>query len=263
MKPICESALGILVLMLALAPSSRAQEASSGTSLETGYSGMVVYDETVKFDIDLPPQMQQFRDRMDDTRKSAIVVIFDESTSLSQPAPEAEPEEQRVAPNDRRNRRFQVFGRREVSSTFINFETEEAVQHREFLDRSFLIEGAAKPVWRMTTDVSEFLGYQAHRALATIDTVLVEAWFTPEIPVPAGPDEYYGLPGLILVLTTDGGNRSYVAREVSLRAVDPAIITAPTEGKKISRADFDKLVEEKRKEQQAMRPGRPLRIRND
>ena len=128
-----------------------------------------------------------------------------------------------------------------------------AIQRREFLDRTFLVEGAERPNWKLTDDVSEFLGYMCNRAVATIDTTLVEAWFTPEIPVPAGPDDYYGLPGLILVVTTDNGNRSYVATEVSLRPVSAESIAAPTEGRKVTQEEFDKIVAEKRKEMRAQR----------
>ena len=229
---------------------------------DAGFAGTVVYQETVKFDIELPPQMQRFADRLDDTRDAAIVLIFNETSSLSQPAPE-QPREEVAAPNDRRNRRFRVFGERENNATFVDFANEVAIQRREFLDRIFLVEGAPKPTWKLTTDMSEFLGYQCHRATAMVnDTTLVEAWFTPEIPVPAGPDDYYGLPGLILVLTTDGGNRSYVASDVSLRPVDPSIIVAPTEGKRVTREEYDRIVEEKRKEMQTQRGGnRMMEIR--
>ncbi len=250
-------AITTLLLSIAGTPLARSQDAGSGKVADTGFAGTVVYDETVKFDINLPPQMQRFADRIDDTRSASVVLIFNESASLSQLAPEAEPETPTVAPNDRRNRRFRAFRDRENNATFIDFDNDLAIQRREFLDRVFLVEGAERPVWKLTADVSEFLGYQAHRATAMVnDTTLVEAWFTPEIPVPAGPEDYYGLPGLILVLTTDNGNRSYVATDVSLRPVDPEIIAAPTEGRKVSREEFDEIVAEKRKEMQEMRQNR-------
>lgn len=249
------TSLSILFMATVLLQSSSAQDGSSGKSIDSGFAGTVVYEETVKFNVNLPPRMQRFRDRMDDTRSSNVVLIFSESSSLSQPAPEPEVEQPQAAPNDRRsrNRRFRIFSERENNATFIDFDNEQAIQRREFLERTFLVEGAPKPDWKLTDDVSEFLGFMCNRAIATVDTTLVEAWFTTEIPVPAGPDDYYGLPGLILVLTTDNGNRSYVATDVSLRAVDPAIITAPTEGKRVTRDEFDAIVAEKRKELEATR----------
>ena len=156
-----------------------------------------------------------------------------------------------------------MFGQRENSATFIDFDNETAVQRREFLDRVFLVEGAPKPQWKLTSDVSEFLGYQCYRAIATVDTMLVEAWFTTEIPVPAGPDEYYGLPGLILVLTTNEGNHSYVATDISLRAVERDAIAPPTEGRRVTREEFDKIVAEKREEMQKQRGDPTFRRRRN
>lgn len=247
----------LLATVLVTAAPVQAQDSSTpsaGMVADSPLAGMVVYDETVKFDFELPPQMQRFRERMDDTRSASVVLIFNESSSLSQLAPEAEQEEEEAEVGfGRRGRRFQMFGQREDNATFVDFDNERVVQRREFLDRVFLIEGGDKPAWKLTSDVSEFLGYQCHRAVATIDSSLVEAWFTPEIPVPAGPDNYYGLPGLILVLTTNEGNHSYVATDVSLRAVDPEAIAPPTEGRRVTQEEFDKIVEEKRKEMQGTR----------
>ena len=243
--------------MTALAVASSAplyaQETAAAADDEPALSGTVVYAEQTKFNVNLPPQMQRFRERMDDTRDATVVLIFNESSSLSQLAPEPEEETPQAAPNDRRNRRFQMFRQRENNATFVDFDNNVAIQRREFLDRTFLVEGAERPNWKLTDDVSEFLGYMCNRAVATIDTTLVEAWFTPEIPVPAGPDDYYGLPGLILVVTTDNGNRSYVATEVSLRPVSAESIAAPTEGRKVTQEEFDKIVAEKRKEMRAQR----------
>lgn len=248
--------LPVLVLLALNALTWKVTGQDSGFSADAGLSGMVVYQETQKFELDLPPQvMARMGDRFDDTRSASVVVLFDESTSLSQLAPEQAEED---SPG---RRRFRMFGDRPDNATFVDFDNEVSVQRREFLDRVFLVEGANKPVWKLTSDQSEFLGYVCHRAIATVDSSLVEAWFTPEIPVPAGPDEYYGLPGLILVLTTDDGNHSFVATDVSLRQIDPSAIAAPTEGRKVTRAEFDEIVAEKTKEMENRR-GRTFFMRH-
>lgn len=231
--------------------SSSSTPKATDTTADQLLSGTVVYQETVKFDIELPPQMERMRDRIQDTRTANVVLLFDETRSLSQLAPEAESDSEEEF--DRGRRRFRMFSQRPDNATFVDFDNEAVIQRREFLDRVFLVEGGERPMWKLTSDMSEFLGYMCHRAVATIDTTVVEAWFTPEIPVPAGPDEYYGLPGLILVLTTNNGNRSFVATDVSLRVIDPSVIAAPTEGRRVTSEEFEQIVEEKRKEMESMR----------
>ncbi len=246
--------LVIAMLFMASAFSNNllAQEAKGDSSVTEAdiYSGFVAYDEIQKYEIDLPPQMEQFRERMDNTRNSAILVIFNEGATLSQPAPELKKEEERVAPNDRRNRRWKMFQDKNTHLTFVDLNSEKVTLQREFFDRTFLIEGAEKPKWKIMDEMSVFLGYTCMRATAMMDSSLVEAWFTPEIPVPAGPDDYYGLPGLILVLTADEGRHSYVATDVSLRAIDPKIMVAPTEGKKMKLEEYEKMVKEKTEERE-------------
>jgi GLPGLI family protein len=82
------------------------------------------------------------------------------------------------------------------------------------------------------------------------DTSNVVAWFTTDIPVPAGPDFQGQLPGLILELTLNNGQQVYKAIEVSPK-VSMSKIKPPKDGKKLTAAEFtkerDALMEEMRK----------------
>ena len=83
------------------------------------------------------------------------------------------------------------------------------------------------------------------------DTSAIVAWFTTNIPVPAGPQEFQGsLPGLILELDANNGRAVYRAIEVSPK-VNLSSIKEPKGGKRVTPAEFDKerdaLLEELRK----------------
>ena len=101
------------------------------------------------------------------------------------------------------------------------------------------------------------------RATATVDTTEVEAWFTPQIPLPIGPDEYGGLPGAILVLTVDGGKQTFKASSIDLDATPE--IEQPEDGREVTQEEFDGIVEEKMEEMRAQMGGRrgnsPFRVR--
>jgi GLPGLI family protein len=66
----------------------------------------------------------------------------------------------------------------------------------------------------------------------------VEAWFCPEIPFAYGPRGFGGLPGLILELRYD---RSVIGLESLQLSSKPVSIKMPTEGKRISFADFHSI----------------------
>ena len=82
------------------------------------------------------------------------------------------------------------------------------------------------------------------------------AWFTPMIPVPSGPNQYNGLPGMILHMDFDDGIRQITAVDIVLKDLEKDLIVKPTKGKKVSEEEFDKIREEKIKEMEEEFGGR-------
>ena len=149
--------------------------------------------------------------------------------------------------------RFQM--RREENESFFDFENDSRTEKVGFMGRTFLIEGDTNSLpWRLTDERSEFLGYACQKAIAIKDSTTYEAWFTPEINVPAGPG-FGGLPGLILVMNIDDGQRSYVAKELDLNPVKKGLISPPKKGKRVTREEYKEIVEAKMKEMNANSSG--------
>lgn len=143
-----------------------------------------------------------------------------------------------------------------IAGAFTQLETGDYVEVREFLGRTFRIptERPSFP-WRLTGEAASFLGYPVYQAIAQVDSTKVEAWFTPAIPVSAGPAQYGGLPGLILTLAVDSNRVVYTATAIDTTAKIPTI-KAPTDGSQVTKAEYDKIVAEKRAEMQRSRRGR-------
>jgi GLPGLI family protein len=82
------------------------------------------------------------------------------------------------------------------------------------------------------------------------DTSRVVAWYTTQVPVPAGPAYAGQLPGLILELDVNNGQSVTKAIEFSPK-VAANKIKEPNEGKKMTAAEFskerEKIMEEMRK----------------
>lgn len=72
------------------------------------------------------------------------------------------------------------------------------------------------------------------------------AWYTPEIPVSIGPEQYGGLPGLIIELHED--KMHFVCSKIILNPTDKIDIVAPTKGKKMNQKEFDAMNDKKSKE---------------
>lgn len=83
--------------------------------------------------------------------------------------------------------------------------------------------------WHITEESKEIGKYIAIKAEVTFRGRDFEAWFTPEIPIPAGPWKLYGLPGLILEVADKEKEYLWYARNIKypadfdseLLAIDP------------------------------------------
>jgi Protein of unknown function (Porph_ging). len=71
----------------------------------------------------------------------------------------------------------------------------------------------------------------------------ITAWYTPDIPVNDGPSAYWGLPGLILYVDINNGSRIFSCTGIEQTDNLPEI-EVPSEGEKVSRAQYTKIVTE-------------------
>jgi GLPGLI family protein len=197
-------------------------------------------------------------------------------------------------------RRFGGGGMRRMMGSneiFKDLEKQLVLNKTTFMGRNFLINDDFKNfAWQVSEDTQTILGYQCIKA-TYVDTssvagpmsmprngvirmgggdgrrndqaappkqdpVEVVAWFAPGIPAPVGPNDTGMLPGAILRL--DVGRTSIIATKVDLEA-DPAdMLKVPTEGQKMSRAEYTKMLTQKMQEfremQQQNRGGGGVRV---
>lgn len=71
--------------------------------------------------------------------------------------------------------------------------------------------------WKITNDTATILGYPCKRAttFSTRSKKQYSAWFTADLPFSAGPNSFYGLPGLILKIESDDKLYSSIAYAIS------------------------------------------------
>lgn len=235
-------------------------EPSTGPST-ADLQGRIVYDITRKLDIELPPEMASMRDQIPTEHTLSRETIFTGTRAVSRIASTESPDQERstrVASGGAVMEFRMAGGRRSPMVIFTSAADSAQITRREFLGRDFLISGAAfRQAWRITSEMSTYQGYMTLKATTTVDSTEVEAWFSPQIPAPFGPDTYGGLPGMILVLTENGGNTTYVAREITLEPIEQEALTAPTRGQAVTQEAYDEIVREKMEEMGMQYSGRP------
>ena len=74
----------------------------------------------------------------------------------------------------------------------------------------------------------------------------VTAWYTPQIPINQGPDEYWNLPGLILEV--NAGRTTILCSKIIMNPQEKEEIQALTKGKEVTRQEYNDIVKQKVKE---------------
>ena len=266
-------ALAVLAIAAIAAPAPLAAQ-----------EGIVTYTHSVKLDFELPPELAKMKAQMPKATTSTRILHFSPSGSLMIPA------EDLPGKGQAGNMAVSVKGLaggvvKEVPVAFMSdmvvsmnvvggstgglsaarnvyedYGSGTLVETHEFLGRTFRIAGERPSYdWQLTTEQAMHLGYPVMKATTTHDSTVVEAWFTPQIPVEGGPASYGGLPGMILVLSINDGHTQYQATEVVLEALEEDLIRPPDRGQEVTREEFDRIVADKLEEISRTR-GRGIRI---
>ncbi len=83
----------------------------------------------------------------------------------------------------------------------------------------------------------------------------VTAWYTPQIPINNGPDNYQGLPGLILEV--HDGRLTIICSKIVLNPEDKVEIKEPEKGKVVNQEKYEAIMDKKAKEMmERFRPAR-------
>jgi GLPGLI family protein len=84
--------------------------------------------------------------------------------------------------------------------------------------------------------------------------IVITAWYSPEIPVNQGPENYWGLPGLILEV--NDGKTSILCSKIVMNTKEKVEIKAPSKGKEVTQKEYDEIVKNKMEEMREMYGGR-------
>ena len=162
-----------------------------------------------------------------------------------------------------------------------NIKETKIVQSQEFYGKRFLVKDELYRIdWSMGTETKKIGQYTCYKAKAFVPAeelswydfswsdlrpstakdageeklTVVEAWYTPQIPVNQGPAEYWGLPGLILEVSAN--NTTLLCTEIVISKENEVPIEAPEKGKEITKKDYTLTVREKMVEMRSNRMGR-------
>jgi GLPGLI family protein len=231
--------------------------------------GRVVYERTVQTPMrtfgNLPPDVQA---QVPKTRTMQYELLFTPEHSLWSFLPNAANEDQNTFSGGGVVIRMAGGGN---ETTYVNYAKGSRIDQREMFEKSFVVtDTLARVQWKLSEETKPILNFTARKATGSsivtrpritmengemkremaTDTLPVVAWYTTEVPVPAGPDFQGQLPGLILELDINKGQNVTRAIEFSPK-VTASKIKEPKDGKRLTAAEFfterEKMMQEMRR----------------
>lgn len=145
---------------------------------------------------------------------------------------------------------------------FRNFDSQTFITQTDFAGKKFRIEDTLKAIsWKFIQETKEIAGYKCSKATFRNETNKqdIVAWYTDAIVCPSGPQNHWGLPGMILEIDINEGGTVITAKKVEFKSVEKEV-KMPKEGKKVTAKEFKKIQDDYYKEM-GITPGQPGQVR--
>jgi len=211
--------------------------------------GEVLFEETIKLNIELPNGNKQMLAMMPKSQTAQRVLFFNQESSLYKNAEESQDGSE--IEQTEGGMQFKTMVVQSDNQLFKDLQNGKKVERRELFGKKFLISGGLKTHdWKLTGEQKKIQGYVCNKAMLQDTSRSVAAWFTSQIPIPTGPGEFGQLPGMILEVNIDDGERTIVANKITMKSLPEDAFKVPTKGKTVTQEEFDKIAKEKAKEMQ-------------
>jgi len=214
----------------------------------------VTYEERIALKIELEGEAAQFASMLPKEQKATKALHFNEEGSIF--ITETAPKATEINQETEGGGEVKIKMNRPEEITFCDLKKNKKVEQKEFMTRKFIIESdISMGTWKLTGNQKTILGFPCQEAVREDSVKKSIAWFTPAIPVSIGPSGFEGLPGLVLEVNVNNGEYTLNASKVESGMADAKLLVKPTEGKKMTKEAYKKMVDEKTAEMRKLNGG--------
>jgi GLPGLI family protein len=234
-------------------------------------TGVITYETKQNLHRNLPPEREGMKAMIPEFRTTKNQLFFSASESIYKPLIEDEEQDMTVSGGGGGMTFRMQMPNIEI---YYNADDQNALTSQEFMGKQYLIiDSLTVSPWKFGTETKTILGYECRQAYYTSKEQMttmrmtgsgpptpetrevtreITAWYTDKIRPSLGPDRYYTLPGTILAIDVNNGERVTVATKVDLRALKKNELKVPDKGDKVTQKQFRAMMEE---QMQKMRQG--------
>ena len=214
--------------------------------------GKIIFKETIKLDFEFEGMDESMKSMMPESQSVDRELLFNQDESIWQNK-KGESLEGVDLKSDDGSFHIKIMMEDTEEIYYKSFASNTKYHQRGLMGKSFVVKDElATHKWKITNEKVKYLDYECQKAVIENDDDFIVAWFTPQIPVQVGPGGLHGLPGAILMVNFNDGERELMAQEVKLYSLEKDAIKKPNNGKKVSEEEFNRIEEEKQKEMEMM-----------
>lgn len=205
--------------------------------------GFIVYENKVNLHRTLPPERKHMKDMIPEHRTTKEQLAFNASQSLYKPIEEDVAEEDIDESEGNVRMRF----RTPMNEYFVDQSAASKTILQEFMGKKYLIEDSlAVTPWKFGTDTKEIGGYVCKQASYYNQEreQHVVAWYSEKFRPFLGPENFNTLPGAILQIDINDGERVITAKTIEVRPLKKNELKMSSGGIKTTQAEFTKIRDE-------------------
>lgn len=242
-------------------------------------TGVITYESRVNLHRNIPADRQEMKAMVPEFRVTKLQLFYNGEESLYKSVVEDEDEQFSSAGGGMR-----MTMRMPKTEMYTNSSSTSILMVQEFMGKKYLIQDSVKmSPWKFGTETKEILGYTCHMAYFSREeevpvmrmqmssgppptasgttpatppapekrTIEITAWYTDQIRPSLGPDRYNTLPGTVLAIDVNNGERVLVARQVEQRELKKNELYVPDSGTKVTQEEYRKTMEEQMQKMRA------------
>lgn len=219
-----------------------------------GQAGVITYEVKVNLHRRLPPERADMKAMIPEFRTTKEQLFFNGNESLYKPLIEDEDEE--VSGGGMR-----MVIRQPNNEIYLDQTTGKIISKQEFMGKNYIIDDSVKlSPWKFGTEVKTIQGYECRQAYYTdsVKTMMngtaatekreITAWYTDKVRPFLGPERFNTLPGAVLAVDINNGERVLVAKTIEMRELKKNELKMPTSGTKTTQEEYRKMVDEQMKQ---------------
>jgi GLPGLI family protein len=134
-----------------------------------------------------------------------------------------------------------------TNKSFINYKNHVAQKPKKIGSENYcVVDSLPKIDWKLIEDTMTIEGILCQKARGFFIDKYYTVWFAPSVPFAAGPLNMHGLPGVIVLATSEDEKTRYKMKSLTYPLPIPIIMTSCNSDKQISNMEFTILQAQKR-----------------